>query len=414
MQTFFKPDFFANNRRRLLAALDIDAPVIITGNGQMQHSGDEPVKFHQDSNFWYLTGLNGSDLVLVMYQGMEYVIVPGRSFEREAFDGAHDPAAYASRSGIHDIVDEKTGWERLKTILHSQKAATVLLSPPSYSKRHGLYTLPYRRQLIAKLRRLQPGLALHDARLALATLRCVKQPQELQALQRAIDITTQTLHEITAPGQLLYTAHAEYELEGAISYGFRRRGAEDHAFTPIVGAGQHTTTLHHIENNGAINPGDLIVLDIGASVEHYSADITRSVSAQPITGRTAEVYRAVETVQDYALGLIKPGVLPVDYEKAVEVCMGEQLMQLGVITEATRENIRRYFPHGTSHFLGLDTHDTGDYRAPWQENMVITCEPGIYIPEEGIGVRIEDDIVITSDGHKNLSATCPRRLTPVK
>jgi Xaa-Pro aminopeptidase len=94
--------------------------------------------------------------------------------------------------------------------------------------------------------------------------------------------------------------------------------------------------------------------------------------------------------------------------------MGEQLIRLGVIKEATRENIRHYFPHSTSHFLGLDTHDTGDYRAPWQENMVITCEPGIYIPEEGIGVRIEDDILITAGGHKNLSAACPRRLTPVK
>jgi Xaa-Pro aminopeptidase len=284
METFFSPDFFINNRRRLLATLNTTAPVIITGNGQMQRTGDEPVKFNQDSNFWYLTGLNGADLVLVMYRGTEYVVVPERSFEREAFDGAHNPAAYAARSGVSDITNAKTGWDRLKSALQSEKAATVLLSPPSYLKRHGLYTLPYRRQLITKLRRIQPGLTLHDARPTLASMRCIKQPQELQALQQAIDITAQTLQEITAPGQLLSTAKAEYELEGAISYGFRRRGAEDHAFTPIVGAGKHTTTLHHMENNSAIAPGDLIVLDIGAGVEHYSADITRTYQPAPSRG----------------------------------------------------------------------------------------------------------------------------------
>ncbi|HSX30680.1 MAG TPA: Xaa-Pro aminopeptidase [Candidatus Saccharimonadales bacterium] len=412
MKTFFEPSFFAGNRKRLQELVDTDAPIVITGNGLMQHSGDEPEKFHQDSNFWYLTGLNSPDLTLVMDGAETYLIVPGRSFEREAFDGAHDPVAYAARSGIKDIVDSTAGWQRLRVTLAKHQAAAVLLSPPSYMKRHGLHTLPYRRNLIAKLRRLQPGLQLHDARLALVQMRCVKQPQELKAIQRAVDISVETLNDIAT--QHLAGATHENELEGLLTYGFRKRGADDHAFAPIVGAGQHSTTLHHFENNGAIRPSDVIIFDIGASVEHYAADVARTVSQQPITGRQAEVFQAVAAAQDFAFSQIKPGVLPIDYEKAVETFVGERLLELGVIKEASRENIRRHFPHATSHFLGLDTHDAGDYRAPWQEHMVLAVEPGIYIPEEGFGVRIEDDVVITKDGCRVLSAACPRVLSPVK
>jgi Xaa-Pro aminopeptidase len=247
----------------------------------------------------------------------------------------------------------------------------------------------------------------------LAGLRAIKQPEELLALQKAIDITNETLESIVQ-GDPFRAATNEFQIEAELSYGFRMRGANGHAFAPIVGAGQHSTTLHHTENNGPIRPQDLIVLDVGAEVEHYAADVSRTVSRQPITGRAAEVFKAVAAVQDYALSQLKPGVMPIEYEKSVEVFMGEQLRRLGVIMSNKRGDIRRYFPHSTSHFLGLDTHDTGDYRQPFQENMVITCEPGIYLPEEQIGVRIEDDILITANGCRVLSASCPRELSPVQ
>jgi Xaa-Pro aminopeptidase len=126
------------------------------------------------------------------------------------------------------------------------------------------------------------------------------------------------------------------------------------------------------------------------------------------------VFKAVAAAQDYALSLLKPGLVAREYETAVETFVGKELISLGVIAEAKRENIRRYFPHATSHFLGLDVHDVGDYRKPLEPGMVLTCEPGIYIPEEQIGVRIEDDILITETGHTVLSSACPRELTPVK
>jgi Xaa-Pro aminopeptidase len=413
MQTSFGPDFFSSNRTTLRQAVGPSVPIIVTGNGVMQRGGDEPSRFHQDSNFWYLTGLDGADLTLVMSGTETYVIVPGMSATREAFDGAHDIAAYAARSGIESFLPERAGWQRVHAELQAARQIATLGTPPPFVRSHGLHTLPYRRRLIARLKRLNSHVTIRDIRPELAALRVIKQPEELRALQRAIDITSETLQAI-ATGGALGSARHEYELEAALTYGFRTRGATDHAFAPIVGAGQHGTTLHYLANDGPIAPDDLIVLDVGAETEHYAADITRTVSQAPIAGRKADVFHAVAAVQDYALSLIKPGTSYRDYEQAVEAFMGQQLVLLGLIKQASRENIRRYYPHATSHFLGLDTHDVGDYRQPWQAGMVITCEPGIYIPEEGIGIRIEDDILITKTGHTSLSSACPRELTPVQ
>lgn len=413
MHTSFGPDFFSANRVRLRELVGNDTPIIITGNGVMQRGGDEPSPFHQDSNFWYLTGLSTADLTLVMGSTETYVIVPSLSAARQAFDGAHDEAAYAARSGIGSFVDEHGGWQRLRGELQRAAELATLGSPTPYDKAHGLHTLPYRRRLITKLKRLNSRAAIRDIRPELASLRVIKQPEELRALQRAIDITGETLQEI-ASGAALRTAQHEYELEAALAYGFRRHGAAGHAFAPIVGAGAHGTTLHYLDNSGPIAPDDLIVLDVGAEVEHYAADITRTVSKTPLAGRKADVFQAVAAVQDYALSLIKPDVRYREYEQAVETFMGKQLVQLGLIKQPDSADTRRYYPHATSHFLGLDTHDVGDYRAVWQAGMVITCEPGIYIPEEGIGVRIEDDVLITKTGHQVLSTACPRALTPLQ
>lgn len=405
MQSFFTSDFFAGNRRALRQALGSDDVIVVAANGLMQRGGDENYKFHQDSNFWYLTGLNTADLLLVISPAETFLILPFRSAEWAAFNGAHDAMRYQARSGIDDLLDERAGWQKLKELLAKSRRVATPFSPPELLPRHGIYTSPARRRLIRRLKSSVPGLALQDIRPQLARLRVLKQPAELAALQCAIDITGETLAEVRRP-EFLQSVTNEYELEAAISYGFRRRGADGDAFASIVGAGRHGTTLHHTENDGPIDPGDFIVLDVGAGVEHYAADITRTVCRQKPTTRQQAVFDAVERVQKHALGLIKPGVLPVDYEKAIAEFMGTQLEALGLVKQPSHEQIRRYFPHATSHFLGLDTHDTGDYRAPYEPGMVITCEPGIYIPEEGIGVRLEDDVLITKNGAEVLSANC--------
>lgn len=407
MQSFFTADFFASNRTALRAAIKSDAPIVITGNGIMQKGSDEAFDFHQDSSFWYLTGINAPDMLLVIGAAETYLIAPTLTFERQAFDGALDLTALATRSGITQILGSRAGWGKLKQELAHNHTVATLLSPPTHMKRHGLYTLPFRRELLARLRRANQHLIIQDVRTELAHLRSVKHPDEIRALQRAIDITSESIADIRRT-DFLSNVRYEYEIEASLLYGFRTRGADGPAFSSIVGAGAHSTTLHHQNNDGPVAPDDLIVVDVGSSVEHYAADITRTISKQPLTGRKAELFGAVKEVQDYALNLIKPGMVFAEYEKDVEKFMGQKMLQLGIIQEASRENIRHYFPHATSHFLGLDLHDAGDYWAPFEPNMVITCEPGIYIPEEGIGVRIEDDVLITESGNTVLSAACPR------
>jgi Xaa-Pro aminopeptidase len=152
----------------------------------------------------------------------------------------------------------------------------------------------------------------------------------------------------------------------------------------------------------------LLLIDVGAEFNHYAADITRTIAvSDKVSKRQRQVYESVHDVQQFAFGLLKEGLELRSYEEQIEHYMGEQLRVLGLISTIDKESVRKYYPHSTSHFLGLDPHDVGDYTLPLQENMVITVEPGIYIPEEGIGVRIEDDVVITKESYRNLSDNLP-------
>jgi Xaa-Pro aminopeptidase len=233
------------------------------------------------------------------------------------------------------------------------------------------------------------------------------------AIQTAIDVTIDGLKYVTAKTRLPKYAY-EYEVEADLSRQFRRAGFH-HAFEPIVASGERACQLHYMANAGALAADELLIFDVGAEAHGYAADISRTValggSERGPTRRQQAVYDAVCEVQDYALAMLKPGTINVEYEKEVESFMGEKLRELGLIKTIEHEAVRKYFPHATTHFLGLDAHDVGDYRQPMEPGMVMVCEPGIYIPEEGIGVRIEDDLVITPDGHTVLSVGIPRQLS---
>ena len=169
--------------------------------------------------------------------------------------------------------------------------------------------------------------------------------------------------------------------------------------------------MHYHSNQSAIAPDNLVMIDIGAEISHYAADITRTFSSGAKPSRRQQiVHEAVGEVQDFAFGLLKPGVMIKAYEQQIEHFMGEKLRELGLIKTIEREQVRKYFPHATSHFLGLEPHDAGNYDQPLEAGVVITVEPGIYIPEEGIGVRIEDDVLITENGIEILSRRLPRDL----
>ncbi len=405
----FGSDFFAANRERLRQLFTGTAPIVITAHGQMQRSADQVYSFQQDSSFWYLTGITDPDVIMVLDKGKEYLIVPARSASRETFEGVIDPERLTRISGITSIVSEKEGWKQLSGRLKKVQHLATLAPAPGYIDSWGIYTNPARAALVRRCKEANPHLELLDLRVHLARMRMVKQSQEVAALQQAIDITAATLKDVTRARQLAKYAH-EYEIEADITQGFRKRGAQGHAFTPIVAAGGNACTLHHIKNDGALAKNDFVVLDVGAEVSHYSADITRTVCLGEPSRRQQAVFEAVADAQDYAYSLLRPGVHLREYEKQMVAFVGEKLRELGLIKTVEEEQVRKYFSHATSHYLGLDTHDVGDYERALEPGVVMTVEPGIYIPEEGIGVRLEDDILITADGIDILSAHLPRML----
>lgn len=395
MQPKLNPQFFSDNRKALIAKLADKLPIVIAANGLVQRTADSTLPFTQDSSFWYLTGLDTPDAVLVLAEAESFLIVPHRSAVRETFEGAIDSADLTSRSGVSIILSEVEGWQRIAAHVAVHAQASYLKPLPVYDTRHGFFANPARRRVIDKLRRLQPGLTLYDARPELASLRCVKQPIEIEHIRHAVQITKATLAELTASSEFAKMKY-EYEIEAAITCGMRKRGADGHAYNPIVAGGQNATTLHYEHNGALLSSTDYIVVDVGAEVAHYAADITRTLIQGTPSERQLAIYNAVERLQQAAIMMLKPGVIMRDFEQAFEGLMGSELVRLGLISEASDHHaIRRYYPHATSHFLGLDVHDAGDYSQPLTNGMVLTCEPGIYIPEEGIGVRIEDDILIT-------------------
>ena len=408
--SLFSADFFTGNRRRLAGSVDSHGPIIIAANGLLQRGGDSSYNFCQDANFWYLTGINEPDLLLVIDQAETYLIVPPRDASRMAFDGAIDDQALTQRSGISQIYETEAGWAKLTACINASEQVATIQAAPAYIERYGLYANPARARLAEQLLTINADLPLQDISMSVVHLRMIKQAPELAAIQAAIDITAATLKAATTASKMASYQH-EYQLEAEISRGFRARGASGHAFEPIVAGGQRACTLHNVANNSSLTAGELVVIDVGAEVEHYAADITRTVSTGSPDKRSRAVHAAVADIQQLAFGLLKPGVVLADYEQQVETYTGQKLVELGLITEINHDAVRQYYPHAASHFLGLNVHDAGDYDLPLAPGMVITVEPGIYIPAEGIGVRIEDDVLITERGIKILSKTLPSRLT---
>jgi len=408
--TGFDSTFFAGNRERLRQLFTGTAPIVVTANGLLQQSSDEAYPFHQDRSFYYLTGINEPGITLVMDKGKEYLIVPPRETIVEQFDGAIDFGELRRVSGVQTVLYEKEGWRLLTPRLKKVKHVATLGAAPRFIDNYGMYTNPARADLIQRMKDIHGDVELLDLRPHLSRMRMVKQPAEIQAIQQAIDITNATLKTIMRPKQLASYAY-EYEIEADLSRGFRRSGASGHAFPPIVAGGKRACTLHNISNEAPLVNGELLVMDVGAEWQGYAADITRTIAlgGQP-TRRQQQIHHAVAEAQDYAYSLLKPGVLLRDYEKQIETFIGEKLRELGLIKTIERDQIRHYFPHATSHFLGLDTHDAGDYDRALEPGVIITVEPGIYVPEESIGVRIEDDVLITEEGNTILSAHLRRDL----
>lgn len=406
MKQGFTPEFFKNNRRKLRAAFGGTAPIILTSNGLVQKTRDDDVfDFQQDSNFWYLTGINEPNLVLVIDKDDDYLIGPPINERWRVFHGDMNLDKFSKISGVSETLSSEKGWQKLAKRLKKSRHVATIIPNDAFDERFLIYTNPAKRRLVKLLKTHNPELKFVDISKQLTALRTVKQPVEIEAIKRAIDETIQTYKLL---GKKLKSYKNESAVSAEIDYIFAKKGLKS-SFKQIVASGKNAITLHYSDNNQPIDPANLLLIDMGVRLNGYCSDLTRTVSLNP-TKRQRDVYKAVLQVQEFAMKMLRPGVQLESYESAIEHYMGEKLRELGLIKTIDSDSVRKYYPHNTSHFLGIDVHDVGNYNQPLPEGAVLTVEPGIYIPEENIGIRIEDDVVLKGDGNEVLSARLSREL----
>lgn len=408
MELSWTADFFAGNRKKLRELFTGTAPIVLAAHSLLQKSADTAYPFTQDKNFWYLTGCTVPDAILVMDKDRDYIILPERSQYQNVFEGAVSNDLIKTTSGVDAVLEHKDGLKQLTNRLRRAKHVATIAPPPTYLDVYGMHTNPARRLLVKTMKAENAELELLDIRDHMARLRSIKQPIELEAIKAAIAVTGQALKTVTKPSQLARYAY-EYEIEADLTRAFKKQGSI-HSFDPIIAGGARACTLHNTDLSSKLAENELIQFDIGAEVDSYAADISRVYSIQSPTKRQQAVFAAVLDVQQYALSLLRPGAFLKEYEEAVEHYMGEKLRELNLIKTIEHDDIRKFYPHSASHFLGLDVHDVGLYEKPLEPGMVLTCEPGIYIEAESLGIRLEDDILITADGNENLSSHLAKTL----
>ena len=392
-----KADFFQANRARLVRECR-DGILLVTAYTQQQRSGDAAFGFEQEANFWWLTGVDAPDWQLLqdISAGKAWLIAPEVDAVHHVFDGSLAPDEAQARSGVDGVLNRQEADEKIAAYAQKGTAIWVLGDDPQ-AKYYDFSVNPAPVALRRAVRRRFHD--VRDARPVLSRLRAIKQPAELVAMQRAIDGTIEAFEHVRSTlGRYAY----EYEVEAEFGYYFRRHGFTGHAYDPIVAAGAHACTLHYDTNNGPLKKSELLLMDIGARADGYAADITRTYTVGTPTARQRDVHQAVQSAHQQIIDLIQPGGAVREYHESVDRIMRQAIASLGL--QSDEAAYRRYFPHAVSHGLGVDVHDSLGRPEEFVPQMVLTVEPGIYIPEEGIGVRIEDDILVTDDGRRNLSA----------
>lgn len=375
--------------------------LVLTAQTQLQRSNDQAYPFVQDAHFFYWTHISAPDwrLVIDTVNNQQWLIAPTVEAQHELFDGSLSLEDARRLSGIETVLTLAEG----KALLHdlAKKFQTVhSLGDHPQAHHFNFVENPARQQLWRELSEIFQQ--VEDARPALSRIRAIKTADEIAHLRAAATLSVQGFLEVR---DRLATVSHEYEIEAILSSAFRRTGAEGHAYDPIVAGGIHACTLHYAQNNDALPKSGFVLIDAAASVAGYAADITRTYAVGQLTKRQQAVHAAVETAHREIIALIRPGLRLADYQKQVDVIMQHALHSLGLYK--TQADYRRYFPHAISHGLGLDVHDSLGGYDRLLPGMVLTVEPGIYIPEESIGVRLEDDILVTADGHDNLTAALP-------
>ncbi len=387
------PRLLDARRARLIDALE--GKLALIGADRLKDvEGDYPQDsdFRQDANFFYLTGLEEPQGWLVVNAGrpgaVALYLVP-RNPATETWTGRRlGPGPEARRlSGIEDVRDVSELGDDLRGWLSLGDQAVLSLGDQRDR---------------SSVDRWLSGIAVQPAGPLLARLRLIKDEDELRRLRRAIAITVEAQREawrVAEPGM------HEYEIEAALEYVFHVEGAERVGFPSIVGSGPNTTTLHYDKNRRRTEAGDLLLIDVGAEFGYYTADVTRTVPVNgTFTPRQRALYELVLGAQEAGLAAVRPGNTMRDAYRAAVAYLD---VNSGDLCGSRR--CSTYFNHGLSHWLGMDVHDVGDTRTRFEPGMVLTVEPGIYLTDEGLGIRIEDDVLVTATGHELLTAALPRR-----
>lgn len=369
----------------------------MSGYSGMQQSGDMAAPFLQESNFWWLTGIKEPDWKVII-DGARHktiLVAPIRSHASEIFDGGMSHDEIIKVSGADEIITLDEFEAYLRGIAKRHTVVYTLYDKTSYD----FVVNPAQKELFATLERIFSSVQLCND--DLKKLRAIKQVSEIALIKKAVKLTVESFEHVKAG--LANYSH-EYVIQAEFDHRFGRVGAT-HAYAPIVAAGNNACTLHYGKNEAKLRANQLVLMDIGARIDGYAADITRTYVKGSATKRQREIHQAVEAAHYEIIKMLEPQLPVEEYIRGVDACMKQALINVGLIkSDKDDAGYRKYFPHAISHGLGVDVHDSLGGAKYFQDGMVLTVEPGIYIPEEGIGVRIEDDILITKTGHLNLSS----------
>ena len=415
---------FIKNRQNFTAKMEPNSIAILTSNDVMPNNADDEMGFSQNNDLFYLSGVDQEESILLVYPdavlpaNREILFVKETSELIKIWEG--DKLTKEKAFEVSGVKNVKWLQDFDLTLQYMAfEADTFYLGHNEHKKTLTAEMFTQQDRMIAKCKEKYP---LHNylraAKIA-RELRQIKSEEEIALMQQAADISVGSFKRVL---KAVKPTMMEYELEAELTYELIRNGAKRHAFMPIVASGANACALHYNTNDSICKDGDMILMDFGVCYANYNSDTTRCF---PVNGkfskRQKEVYNAVLHCLKEGSKLLKAGAVSAEYEKQMASLVEQQLINLGVLDAEKVKNqdpenplYKKYFMHGTAHFIGLDVHDVGLYTRPFEAGMVLTCEPGIYISEEGIGCRLENDYLITSQGNINLTAKMPIEINEIE
>jgi len=409
-------NLFTNNRKSFVSRIKPASIALFYSNDEFPRSGDQAFLFKQNPDFFYLSGIDQEQSILLLFPDCpnplyKEVLFLRQTNEHIAVWEGHKYTKEEARvaSGIQNIY-----WlTDFDNILHSViNYASHIYINTNENDRYA-HTVPYRDiRMLEDLRRKYPLHHYERSALIMRDLRVIKSEPEIDLTKKACAITRDAFIRVL---KFVKPGVTEYEIEAEVIHEFIRQRATGHAYSPIIASGKNAIVLHYVDNNQICNDGDVILFDFGAEYGNYNADMSRSIPVNGrFTPRQRQVYDAVLRVMRAATQMIVEGTVWNEYHDEVGKIMTSELVGLGLLTKHDVEKqdpklpaYKKYFMHGTSHHLGLDVHDFASRYKPFEVGNLLTCEPGIYIPAEGLGIRLENNILITKGGNIDLMADIP-------